>query len=114
MIGVGTTSGRPDVARPALTSLATAGASAVHPALRHGHPAIRVAAAGALATVGEHGDLPRLSALLADDDPWVRAAAARALGVLGDRRAIDHLHRARHDERVDGHTTRDARRMLGT
>ncbi|HEX2314464.1 MAG TPA: HEAT repeat domain-containing protein [Thermomonospora sp.] len=86
-------------------------------------PWVRAAAARALAGLHRrvHGTPRRLrssvlapmAVLLHDDDRYVRREAAHALGRLGDRNAIEHLHQACRDQRIDRHTAGHARRLLG-
>jgi HEAT repeat protein len=68
-------------------ALAAALGAVIHPddlahvrrLLEHGEWAVRVAAARALARLGEKSDFPRLAARLADASWWVRHRAAQAL-----------------------------------
>jgi putative membrane-bound dehydrogenase-like protein len=92
-----------DAAAPALQAAAldALGASKSKPtkaaaeaALKSTHVAVRKAAAGALARLGDVAAAPRLVPLLADKDAAVRTAAIRALGDLKASAAVPALVKA--------------------
>ncbi|HEY1695405.1 MAG TPA: HEAT repeat domain-containing protein [Polyangiaceae bacterium] len=93
-----------DVVRHALRGDATR-ARAI-PLLEHAlrddaAPAVRAAAAVALADVGAREALPSLLVAVEDDDPHVRQMALSSLGELGDARATQRLERALRDGRPE-------------
>jgi HEAT repeat protein len=64
-------------------------------------PAVRAAAAVALADVAAHEVLPSLLVAVEDDDAHVRQMALSALGEIGDPRATQRLERALRDSRPE-------------
>jgi HEAT repeat protein len=64
-------------------------------------PAVRAAAAVALADIGARDALSSLLVAVEDDDPHVRQMALSSLGELGDPRATQRLERALRDERPE-------------
>lgn len=70
-------------------------------ALRDDAPAVRAAAATALADVKGHEALAALVGAMEDDDGYVRQMAIAALGEIGDVRAEEPLRRALRDKRPE-------------
>lgn len=66
-----------------------------------GAPAVRAAAAVALADVGARAALSSLLVAVEDDDPYVRQMALSSLGEIGDARATQRLERALRDHRPE-------------
>lgn len=68
------------------------------------HRDVCMAAPQALAEIGEAAVEP-LSAVLQDEDAWVRYAAATAVGHIGDEPVLPHRDQvARNDDRAWGHS----------
>jgi putative membrane-bound dehydrogenase-like protein len=74
------------------------GLPACEKGLKHPAAAVRQAAAGALAKIGEAGTVPALLPLLADRDSDVRTAVIQALGTFKARAAVPALVQAAADE----------------
>jgi hypothetical protein len=70
-------------------------------ALRDASPAVRSAAALALADLAAVEALPSLLFAIEDADPHVRQMALTALGEIGDSRACERLRRALDDQRPE-------------
>lgn len=69
--------------------------------LKDEHPAVRGAAALALADLDAHEALPALLVAAEDDEPTVRELAITALGEIGDPRSYERVRRALRDSRPE-------------